>query len=59
MRKERLQRILDSLPDHIDLDALIARLSLLRHLELAEEEIALGKTIDHEAVEKKFETWLR
>ena len=37
-----------ALPNDVDVDSLIEKLYLLRRLELADEEIATGKTVDHE-----------
>jgi hypothetical protein len=58
MQKERILEVVGSLPDDVDVDSLIERLYVLRRLELAEEEIAAGKLLEQEDVEKRFATWL-
>jgi hypothetical protein len=58
MQKERILEVVGALPDDVDIDCLIEKLYLLRRLELAEEEIATGKVIPHEEVEKRFAAWL-
>jgi predicted transcriptional regulator len=59
MQKERILEVVGALPDEVDMDSLIEKLYLLRRLELAEEEIAAGKVVPHEEVEKRFATWLK
>jgi hypothetical protein len=54
MQKERILEVVGTLPDDVDVDSLIERLYLLRRLELAEEEIAAGKLLDHDQVEERF-----
>jgi hypothetical protein len=58
MQKGRILEVVDALPDDVDVDALIERLYLLRRLELAEEEVAAGRTLEHEDVEKRLASWL-
>jgi hypothetical protein len=58
MEKSRVQEVVDGLPQQVDVDELIERLYLLKRLELAEEELAAGKVVDHEEVERRFAPWL-
>jgi hypothetical protein len=58
MSKNQIIEVIEALPDDVDLDSLIEKLYLLRRLELADEEIAAGKVIEHEEVEKRFAPWL-
>ena len=58
MRKDRVLEVVDDLPDEVNLDALIERLYLLRRLELAEEEVAAGKVLEHNEVEQRMAKWL-
>jgi predicted transcriptional regulator len=58
MQKVRVQEVVEELPENVDLDALIERLYVLRRLELAEEELAEGKVVEHEEVEKRMAKWL-
>jgi hypothetical protein len=54
MSKDRILEVLEALPDDVDIDSLIEKLYLLRRLEVAEEEIAAGKLVEHDEVEKRF-----
>jgi hypothetical protein len=58
MQKERVLEVVEELPDDVDLDALIERLYVLRRLELAEDEVASGKLVDHDEVEQRMAKWL-
>jgi hypothetical protein len=58
MQKGRILEVVGSLPDDVDLDSLIEKLYLLKRLELAEEEIAAGRMVEHEQVEKRYASWL-
>jgi hypothetical protein len=58
MQKDRILEVVGALPDDVDVDSLIEKLYLLRRLELAEEEIAAGKLVPQEEVEKRFASWL-
>jgi len=58
MHKERIVEVVGALPDDVDLDALIEKLYLLKRLELAEEEIAGGRVLEHDQVEQRFASWL-
>jgi predicted transcriptional regulator len=58
MDKSRVVEVVDALPDDVDLDALIEKLYLLKRLELAEEEVARGRVLEHEEVESRYASWL-
>ncbi|MGO8747756.1 MAG: hypothetical protein ACLQNE_17425 [Thermoguttaceae bacterium] len=58
MRKNKLQQVFDTLPEDVDLDALLERLYLLKKIEVAEEELAQGQGVSHEDVKKHLESWL-
>jgi hypothetical protein len=58
MDKERVLEVVEEWPDNVDLDALIERLYLLRRLEIADEEIAEGKLLEQEEVERRMAPWL-
>jgi hypothetical protein len=53
LQKERILEVVEALPDDVDVDSLIERLYFLRRLERAEEEIADGRLVDHEEVERR------
>jgi hypothetical protein len=57
VHKERIREVVEALPDDVDVDSLIERLYLLRRLELAEEEIAAERLVDHEEVERRIANW--
>ena len=58
MSKDRILEVVEALPDDVDIDSLIEKLYLLRRLEVAEQEIAEGKLVEHDEVEKRFATSL-
>jgi hypothetical protein len=58
MQKERIQDLVDGLPEEVDVDELIEKLYLLRRLEVAEDELARGKVLDQAEVEQRFAPWL-
>lgn len=58
MTKDRVLEVVEELPDNVDLDALIERLYLLRRLEIAEAEVAEGKLLEHDEVERRMAPWL-
>jgi len=58
MEKQRVLEVIDELPPEVDLDSLIERLYLLRRMELADEEIAAGRLLEHEEVERRMAPWL-
>lgn len=59
MDKGRIQQVVDALPQDVDVIALIATLYLLRRLEIAEEEIAAGKVLEHAEVKRRMAKWLK
>jgi hypothetical protein len=58
MDKSRLQEVVATLPDDVDLEALIDKLYLLRRIEIAEAQIAAGDVLSHEEVKKRLAQWL-
>ena len=58
MDKSRLQDVLTTLPDDVDLEALIDKLYLLRKIEIAEAQIAAGDVVPHEEVKRQLAQWL-
>ena len=59
MEKQKIQALLSTLPDPVDVDAFMERLYLLRKIEAAEQQIAAGHGIAHEEVKKRLEPWLK
>jgi len=59
MRKERIQEVVDELPEEVDIDELMEKLYLLHKIEAGEREIAAGRGVPHEEAKKRLERWLR
>jgi hypothetical protein len=58
MEKARIQQVLDTLPEEVDVDALLEKLCPLNKLQIAEKELAEGKAIPHEDAKKRLKPWL-
>ena len=58
MDKSRLEEVVATLPDDVDLEALIDKLYLLRKIEIAEAQITAGDVVDHEEVKRQLAQWL-
>ena len=58
MDKSRLEEVVATLPDDVDLEAFIDKLYLLRRIEIAEAQIAAGDVLSHEEVKKRLAQWL-
>jgi predicted transcriptional regulator len=58
MQKDKIRQVIDSLPDDVDMDALMEKLYLLGKIEYGEKQLAEGKGIPHEEVKKRLQTWL-
>jgi len=58
MEKARIQQVLDTLPEEVDVDSLLEKLYLLDKLQIAEKELAEGKGISHEDAKKRLKPWL-
>ena len=59
MEKLKVQQVLDSEPENLDIDAFMERLYLLQKIETAEAELAAGKGIPHEEVKQRLAKWLK
>ena len=58
MHKEKIQQIVDELPEDANIDALMEKLYLLHKIEIGEMQLAEGKGISHEAAKKRIEKWV-
>jgi hypothetical protein len=58
MDKSRVEEVVATLPDDVDLEALIDKLYLLRKIEIAEAQIAAGDVVAHEEVKRQLARWL-
>lgn len=57
--KQAMIELVRDLDDNAEWDDIEEQIFLLRRLELAENEIAEGKTVPHEEVKKRFAQWLK
>jgi hypothetical protein len=58
MDKSRLEEVVATLPDDVDLEVFIDKLYLLRRIEIAEAQIAAGDVVAHEEGKRQFAQWL-
>ncbi|MBI3463583.1 MAG: hypothetical protein HY000_11070 [Planctomycetes bacterium] len=58
MRKDRIQQVVDELPEEVDIDELMEKLYLLHKIEIGERQIAAGHGVAHEDAKKRLEQWL-
>jgi hypothetical protein len=58
MDKSRLEEVVATLPDEVDLKGLIDMLYLLRKIEIAEAQIASDDVVSHDDVKKQLVHWL-
>ncbi len=58
MKKSRIEQIVASLPETIDIDDLIERLHLLDKIEQAEKQLARGEGVWHETAKQRLSQWL-
>ncbi len=59
MQKERIQQVVDELPQEVDFDQLMERLYLLHKIDIGEKQIAEGQGVPLEEAKKRLEQWLR
>jgi hypothetical protein len=59
MEKQKIENVLNALPEEVDLDAFMERLYLLHKIEMGEQQIAAGEGIPHEEAKKRLEQWLK
>ncbi|MBL8812517.1 MAG: hypothetical protein JNM43_20300 [Planctomycetaceae bacterium] len=53
MKKSRIEQIMASLPEKVDVDDLIERLHLLDKIEQAEKQLARGEGVSHETAKQR------
>ncbi len=58
MRREKIQEVVATLPEEVDIDVLIEKLYLLHKIDVAERQLARGEGIPHEEVKKQLQQWL-
>ena len=59
MQKQKVQQIVEDMPEDVDIDVLMERLYLLRKIDIAEKQIAAGQGIPHDEAKKRLEKWLK
>ena len=57
MNKQDVLDLISEMPDELDIEELVYRLSVLRKLELAEEDFREGRLIPHEDVVREMDEW--
>lgn len=55
--KTEVLKLVDEMPEHLDLEELQHRLYLRQKLEAAEEDIRAGRTLTHEEVVQETTEW--
>ena len=55
--KEKVQNIIDHLPDSFQADDLIERLVILQKVEIAQQQVHDGKVITEEEMDKRIDSW--
>ena len=58
-KKELMHKVVDQLPDEADWDEAIDRLLYIKGIERGLADVKAGKTISHEELLKRIETWRR
>ena len=56
--KQEAQKVLDGLPDESSLEDIQYHLYVLQHIERAREDIAAGRVIPHDEIERRMARWL-
>ncbi len=58
MRKEKIQQVIATMPEEVDIDAFMEKLYLLHKIEIAEEQLAKGHEISQEDAKRRLGKWL-
>ena len=59
MHKEKVQQVLDTFPEEVDLDAFLEKVYLQKKIETGEQQIANGQVVSHGEAKKRLDKWLR
>ncbi|MBI2760191.1 MAG: hypothetical protein HYX51_02045 [Chloroflexi bacterium] len=59
MNKRDVQQVLDMMPDDIDIDELMYRLSLLKKIREAEDDLRAGRVMPHDDFVRETEAWFK
>ena len=58
MQKQRVQQLLDSFPDDVNVDAFLEKVYLLEKIELGERQIKAGEVVPHDEAKQRLRQWL-
>ena len=58
MQKEKVQQVLDTFSDEVDVDSFLEKVYLLRKIEAGEAQIAAGGVVSHEDAKERLQRWL-
>jgi hypothetical protein len=58
MQKQRVQKLLDSFPDDVNVDAFLEKVYLLEKIEAGERQIESGDTVSHDEAKRRLQKWL-
>jgi len=58
-KKEIMHRVVEQLPDEADWDKAIDRLMYIKGIERGLADVEAGRTISHEELLKRIESWRR
>ena len=58
MKKQDVLRLLDTMPEEIDMEELMYRLHVMQMIEVGEAAFQAGDVVPHEEVEREIEGWL-
>lgn len=59
MEKSKVQQVLDSQPDDVDVDAFMERLYVLQKIAEAERQLSSNQGIPHEEATQRLAAWLK
>ncbi|MBL9161990.1 MAG: hypothetical protein JNL18_04525 [Planctomycetaceae bacterium] len=58
MQKQRVQQLLDSFPDDVNVDAFLEKVYLLEKIEIGERQIEAGDVVPHDEAKQRLRKWL-
>jgi hypothetical protein len=59
MKKSRIEQMVASFPETVEVDGFIQRLHLLDKIEQAEKQLARGEGVPHETSKQRLSQWLQ
>ena len=58
MQKEKVQQVLDTFSDEVDVDAFLEKVYLFQKIDEGEAQIEAGDVVSHEDAKRRLERWL-